>query len=224
MLHQQQFMELELPMEWFLLQQKSNYKGLQLSFNSYFTKQSATNIPKRASAVDFMKLSNVAQQNSTGNPAAFLYAQALIDKYSTTAPNNMDVIDNDWVKLLFVNSGLMQNHNVTVNAGGEKLSMFTSLTFMDQKGIIPNTNFKRTDIRVNPDLKVSNKFSIKVYLIIQKTEQLVHLRALLILLLDKLLELSQLGLQNLERVCMVMLVKVIIETHLPKRRLQEQLK
>ena len=140
---------------------RATTKGLQLSFNSYFTKQSATNIPKRASAVDFMKLSNVAQQNSTGNPAAFLYAQALIDKYSTTAPNNMDVIDNDWVKLLFVNSGLMQNHNVTVNAGGEKLSMFSSLTFMDQKGIIPNTNFKRTDIRVNPDLKVSNKFSIK---------------------------------------------------------------
>lgn len=47
----------------------------------------------------------------------------------------MDVIDNDWVKLLFVNSGLMQNHNVTVNAGGEKLSMFTSLTFMDQRAL-----------------------------------------------------------------------------------------
>jgi TonB-linked SusC/RagA family outer membrane protein len=136
-------------------------KGLQLSYNSYFTKQSFTNIPQRASALDFMKLSNVAQQNSTGNPAAFIYAQALIDKYSTTAPNNMDVIDNDWVKLLFINSGLMQNHNVTVNAGGEKLSLFTSLTFMDQQGIIPNTNYKRTDIRMNPDLKVNDKLTIR---------------------------------------------------------------
>ena len=136
-------------------------KGLQLSYNTYFTKQSFTDIPKRASAVDFMYLSNVAQQNSTGNANAFIYAQSLIDKYSTTAPNNMDVIDNDWVKLLFVNSGLMQNHNVTVNTGGERLSMFTSVTFMDQQGIIPNTSYKRTDIRMNPDLKVNDKLTIK---------------------------------------------------------------
>jgi len=93
----------------------------------------------------------------------------------------MDVIDNDWVKLLFVNSGLMQNHNVTVNAGGEKLSMFTSLTFMDQKGIIPNTNFKRTDIRVNPDLKISNKFSIKGVFNYTENRTTSHLLPLLIL-------------------------------------------
>jgi TonB-linked SusC/RagA family outer membrane protein len=134
-------------------------KELQIGYNMFLTQQYVTDIPKRASAVDFMNLSNVAQQNSTGNPAAFIYAQALIDKYKTTPANNMDVIDNDWVKLLFVNSGLMQNHNISINAGGEKLSMFTSISLLDQKGIVPNTSYKKIDIRMNPDLKVNDKLS-----------------------------------------------------------------
>lgn len=134
-------------------------KDLQIAYNSFVTKQYATNIPKRASAVDFMKLSNAAQQNSTGNPNSFIYAQSLIDKYASTPANNMDVIDNDWVKLLLVNSGLMQNHNLTINAGGEKLSMFTSVSYLDQKGLIPNTSYQKFDIRMNPDLKINDKLT-----------------------------------------------------------------
>ncbi|MFD2285932.1 SusC/RagA family TonB-linked outer membrane protein [Pedobacter petrophilus] len=139
-------------------------KELSISYNSFYTKQKATNIPERASALDFMKLSNVAQQNSTGNPNAFVYNQATIDKYATTPPNNLDVIDNDWVKLLFTNSGFMQNQNVNVSAGGENLKLFASATYLSQDGLIPNTRYTKTDIRINPDLKVNDKLSFNAVL------------------------------------------------------------
>lgn len=139
-------------------------KGLKISYNAFVSKQKATEIPQRANAVDFMQLSNIAQQNSTGNPNAFVYAQALIDKYKTTPPNNMDVIDNDWVALLFTNKALLQNHNLTINAGGENLSMFSSISYMDQQGLIPNSSYRKTDIRLNPEFKVNDKLSFNAQL------------------------------------------------------------
>lgn len=142
----------------------SKNKELQIAYNSYVSKQKATNIPQRANAVDFMTLSNVAEQNRTGNPAAFIYSQTLIDKYKNTAPNNLDVIDNDWVALLFTNRALLQNHNITINAGGENLSMFTSISYMDQQGLIPNSNYRKTDIRMNPEYKINSKLSINAQL------------------------------------------------------------
>ncbi|MFZ9583179.1 MAG: acyl-CoA dehydrogenase family protein, partial [Crocinitomicaceae bacterium] len=59
---------------------------------------------QRTTAIEHMELSNLAEQNRTGNPNAFLFTQALIDKYKTTKPNNLDVIDTDWLDLLLTNT------------------------------------------------------------------------------------------------------------------------
>jgi TonB-linked SusC/RagA family outer membrane protein len=135
-------------------------KGVQVSYNAFLTKQNATAIPERTSAVEHMELSNLAEVNRTGNPNAFLYTQALIDKYKTTAPNNLDVIDTDWLDLLLTNTGLMQNHNVTINSAGDNTNIFASVTYLNQQGLIPNNNFQRYDIRFNPDFKLNDKLSI----------------------------------------------------------------
>jgi TonB-linked SusC/RagA family outer membrane protein len=107
-----------------------------------------------------MELSNIAEQNRTGNPASFLYAQALIDRYKTTPANNLDVIDTDWLDLLLTNSGLMHNHNVQLVSGGEKINVFTSVSYLKQQGLIQNNSHERYDIRFNPDFKLSDKLTI----------------------------------------------------------------
>lgn len=135
-------------------------KGVQVSYNAFLTKQNATAIPERTTAVEHMELSNMAEVNRTGNPNAFLFTQALIDKYKTTAPNNLDVIDTDWLNLLLTNTGLMQNHNVTINSAGDNTNIFASVTYLNQQGLIPNNNFQRYDIRFNPDFKLNDKLSI----------------------------------------------------------------
>lgn len=135
-------------------------KGVQVSYNAFLSKQDATAIPERTTAVEHMELSNMAERNRTGNPNAFLFTQALIDKYKSTPANNLDVIDTDWLNLLLSNTGLMQNHNVTINSAGDNTNIFASVTYLNQQGLIPNNSHQRYDIRFNPDFKLNEKLSI----------------------------------------------------------------
>lgn len=134
---------------------RATQPGMKVSYNNFFSQQGFTSLPNRVNAVEHMELSNVAEQNRTGNPNAVVFPQTLIDKYKTTAPNNLDVIDTDWIDEVLTNSGFMQNHNVQLTAGGEKFSMFTSFTYLNQKGLIQNNQFEKFDIRLNPEFKVA---------------------------------------------------------------------
>ncbi len=135
-------------------------KGVQVSYNAFLTKQQATAIPERTSAIDHMELSNLAEQNRTGNPNAFLFPQSIIDQYKQFPHNNFEVVNNDWVDLLLTNNGIMQNHNLTLNSAGENTNIFASVTYLNQQGLIPNNSFTRYDIRFNPDFKINDKLTI----------------------------------------------------------------
>ena len=139
---------------------RTSGQQMKLSYNGFVTKQEATAIPERVSAIDHMLLSNEAERNRTGNPNAFVFPQALIDRYRTTPANNLDVIDTDWLKEVLTNTGLMQNHNVQLNAGGERMSLFGSFTYLSQQGLIPNSAFNKYDLRLNPEFKVSKKLTL----------------------------------------------------------------
>lgn len=134
--------------------------GIKVSYNGFLTQQSATNIPGKVTAVEHMELSNIAQQTQTGNPTATVFPLALIEKYKTSPVDNIEVFDNDWVKLLLTNSGIMQNHNVTIDAGSDKASLFTSVSYLSQQGLIPNNRYSRLDIRMNPDIKINDKLRL----------------------------------------------------------------
>jgi TonB-linked SusC/RagA family outer membrane protein len=140
---------------------RSAKNGVKLTYNNFFTKQQATNIPQRTTAVEHMELSNLAQQNATGNPAAVVFPLALIEKYKTQPVDNIEIFNTDWVKLLLTNSGLLQNHNIILDAGNERASLLTSITFLDQQGITQNTSFRKFDIRMNPDIKITDKLHFK---------------------------------------------------------------
>lgn len=139
---------------------RANAKGMQVSYNAFVSKQKATAIPNRVSSIEHMELSNVAERNRTGNPSAFVFPQTLIDRYKTTPANNLDVINTDWLKELFTNTGIMHNHNVQLSSNSEKSNIFASFTFLDQQGLIPNSSFRKYDIRINPEFKVSSKLSL----------------------------------------------------------------
>jgi TonB-linked SusC/RagA family outer membrane protein len=134
-----------------------------VSFNSFVSKQTPTNFPELLSAVDNMLLNNEAVAN-TGS-SVLPYSQATIDLYRTTAPNNLTVFDTDWKDLIFQNSGLMQNHNIIVTGGSDKVTFLASGTYLNQEGIIVNNSFKKYDLRINSDVKVNNrlKFTTDIF-------------------------------------------------------------
>jgi TonB-linked SusC/RagA family outer membrane protein len=150
--------------------------GLKVSYNAFVSKQVATAIPERTTAVEHMELSNIAEQNRTGNPASFLYAPSLIEKYKTTPANNLDVIDTDWLGLLLTNNGLMHNHNIQLVSGGDRVNVFTSVSYLKQQGLIQNNSFERYDVRFNPDFKISDKLTVSAYSVTTTAKQLILLQ------------------------------------------------
>ncbi|MEJ7831113.1 MAG: hypothetical protein WKF91_23100, partial [Segetibacter sp.] len=50
---------------------RATENGLKVSYNAFVSKQVATAIPERTTAIEHMELSNIAEQNRTGNPASF---------------------------------------------------------------------------------------------------------------------------------------------------------
>lgn len=139
---------------------RASEKGLKMSYNAFVSKQSATAIPDRVNAIDHMTLSNVAEQNRTGNPAATVFPQTLIDKYKSTPANNLDIIDTDWLNEVLTNSGMLQNHNIQLSTSTDKINLFSSFTFLKQQGLIPNSSFEKYDIRLNPEFKINSKLSL----------------------------------------------------------------
>jgi TonB-linked SusC/RagA family outer membrane protein len=139
---------------------RASRKGVQVSYSNFVTQQGFTSLPERVSAIDHMLLSNVAEQNRTGNPTASVFAQTLIDKYKSNPPNNLDIIDTDWIDEVLTNSGLMHNHNVQLLSGGEKVNVFTSFTYFDQQGLIQNNRYKKYDVRFNPEFKLSDNLTL----------------------------------------------------------------
>lgn len=134
-------------------------KGLSVAYNTYVGWQEATNLPEVVDAIDHMKLINVAYINSG---RAQLYSDALIQQYITIGADNRDLYpDTDWQKLVLTGSGLMHNHFLSINGGGEKIRFITSLGFFDQKGLYPTSSFRRYTLRNNADIKFSEKFDAR---------------------------------------------------------------
>jgi TonB-linked SusC/RagA family outer membrane protein len=76
------------------------------------------------------------KQNSTGLGSTL--SDQEIANYPTT----------DWEKIFF-RKGFTQNHSLTLQGGGSNISNYTSFNYLDQEGIVKNTDFKRMSVRTN---------------------------------------------------------------------------
>jgi len=70
------------------------------------------------------------------------------------------LIPDDWYKELFKSNNLRQEYNVSVSGASDKLTYFTSASFLDDTGIIENSNFRRATARVNVDYQAKEWLKI----------------------------------------------------------------
>lgn len=61
----------------------------------------------------------------------------------------------NWFDLL-TRTSTTQTHNVQVSGGSDRISVAASLSYTDDQGIIPNTEFDRLTARLNADFKISD--------------------------------------------------------------------
>lgn len=80
------------------------------------------------------------------------------------ATNNLfawdGVTDTDWTDLTTNNNASSANYNLSYRGGGENLSMFASLGYLEQEGISREAFFDRVSGNISVDWKSSDKLSI----------------------------------------------------------------
>ena len=67
--------------------------------------------------------------------------------------------NTDWMDVMF-GTGIEQEYNASVSAGGEKTKMFLSLGFLDEKGTYMDTRARRYSFRTNLDHKIGKHVTI----------------------------------------------------------------
>jgi TonB-linked SusC/RagA family outer membrane protein len=68
--------------------------------------------------------------------------------------------ETDWLYDMVSQTGIIQDHNVTVNGGAEKIKYFISGDYMSQKGVLKGFNYKRYSLRMNIDADVTDYLKI----------------------------------------------------------------
>nr|WKN35409.1 TonB-dependent receptor [Tunicatimonas sp. TK19036] len=134
---------------------KQNEK-MQVNINSYVGRQS---LGRRYDVInnsaEHMELSNLALTNEGASP---LFPEDLISAFRNGS-DPYKYPNTDWFDVLF-KAAPIHEHNVSIRGGSEKTSSFLSFNYLDQDGMVPNTNSQRYGIRANLESNVNNWLTV----------------------------------------------------------------
>jgi len=117
-----------------------------LTFNYFFGLQKATNVVKMLNASQFAAMHNDVMGNAglAMNPA-----------YSDPASLGTGT---DWLGELF-NPAPMQNYSASYSGSSDKTNFYVSANYLNQKGIVLNTGYKKLTLQFNSDTKIFDKLT-----------------------------------------------------------------
>ncbi len=113
---------------------------------------------------DYMNLQNQAAQNdalATGNPYNAVWNDEQINDARSDGGEYPSKSEwTDWIPERVP----MHNHNLTLSGGSGNLNYYTSLGYLNQKGILPKDFYDRKSFQLNLDYKVSSKANVALQL------------------------------------------------------------
>lgn len=143
----------------------------KINYNGLFGWSSPSELMPRTSSAQLAQLTNEAEywgaisEGATPEQATkrMPYSQKDIDLYASgTDPFGHP--NTDWNDLFFVGSGFTNHHNVNVGGGTEWVSYRTSLGYTKQEGIVKNASNRQFNLRVNLDMKITERLKSRVNL------------------------------------------------------------
>ncbi len=133
-----------------------NNEKMQVNVNSYAGVQFLGMRYKTINnSADNMELSNRALVNDGASP---LYSSDLINAFRTST-DNFKYPNTNWFSELF-KPARIQEHNVSIRGGSSQTSTFLSFNYLNQEGMVANTNSQRFSLRANVDSKINNWLKI----------------------------------------------------------------
>ena len=80
-------------------------------------------------------------------------------KNAYEAENQANGIENDWIDAVS-QTGIIQDHNVSIGGGADNVKYYVSADYMSQKGVLKGFNYKRYSIRTNIDMNVTDYMKV----------------------------------------------------------------
>lgn len=121
------------------------------SFNYGFNK--VTRLPDNLGSYDYGVLYNEAKLNDNPNATPEFSNERLQSFKNGTDPDRDP--NTDWMNQVLGGSAARMQHNLSFSGGSEKVKYFTSLGYLDDKGLYSTLGYKRYNIRTNLDIQVT---------------------------------------------------------------------
>ena len=92
------------------------------------------------------------------NPGESMYNENV--KYQNEVDNYNAGIETDWLYDVASQTGIITDHNVSINGGAEKVKYYVSADYLSQKGVLKGYDYKRYSLRTNIDMEVTDYLRI----------------------------------------------------------------
>lgn len=107
---------------------------------------------------DFMEIQNAGL---IVNGQAPRFSQGKIDEWRNDAGRNPSIYPNtDWQDHIYRNPSVVQNHNLAIAGGTKTVNYNLSLGYVNNPGIVYNTDYERYQMRTNLDINIKPWISI----------------------------------------------------------------
>ena len=93
----------------------------------------------------------------TNNGGEYRLDEDIFSGLELASVQNQDYID--WEDLI-LRTGETQNHAINVSSGTDKFRIFSSVNYINTKGVIPNSKYNKVGLRLNADQKINNWLNI----------------------------------------------------------------
>ncbi len=131
---------------------KGKQGAAQVNYSGYVGFQSHGTLPKMANTAEYVQLYNEAADNDNlgvTNPALI----------RPKIPDSLNLPNTDWLDAIFRN-GIIENHQISVSGGSDKVLYYFSGDYFKDNGIILNSWYERYSLLSKLDINITNKLTV----------------------------------------------------------------
>ena len=145
-----------------LVETKKGKEGdFRVTYQGNIGLQRPTEIPQLVDSWVYAEMTNEALINGGGSPQ---YSAEEIAKFKSGEDPDYYPNVNHYKDLITSGSGLQSDHYLSFTGGSSRNSYLLSLGYLDQAGIVAETNYKRYNVLINVDSKIRENLRLNMKL------------------------------------------------------------
>lgn len=145
--------------------------NIRIGYDGYVGYQTPTYLPRTVDGATYMTMYNEATLNA-GNAA--LYSDFEIEQ-TRLGEDPFTYPDINWVDLMVDKTAAIGSHSLSLSGGNSLARFAVTGNFLDQQGMIPNTNTKRYNLRANTTISLTDNFTVNLDLLtIKRGRSMIH--------------------------------------------------